>query len=211
MLDVIYLILNNLALLSCFLPVIILLQKGRGTIIQILPLSLFCFSNLIFVLLALLFALKLNNCYPVYHFSVFFCLVLILWYYYGLNFIKKVIKIALSIGFIIFIYETIYLQEFFENNFILTIYSNAIISIISFFHLFFIIIYKDKVSKDLSFQINIDIAFAFFYSSSFFVSLYENRIRENGDLLFYIIFSIFSVLVILENLILSRAIKQYNL
>jgi hypothetical protein len=122
-----------------------------------------------------------------------------------MKFYQNLIKLLALFATIIFVYETFIMNCILENNLIMTIYSNAVISFIAFMHLFKII--KDEIKiHNFILQKNFDIALSIFYSASFFISLFETKIKEQNDYFFYIIFSIYSILIIIENLIFSKII-----
>ena len=60
--------------------------------------------------------------------------------------------------------------------------------------------------EDFKFQLNINSAFFIFNSAAFYVSLFESHINsEDGYLLLYV-YPVFSVLIVIQNFLLSRAI-----
>jgi hypothetical protein len=173
-----------------------------------LPLLILIALNLFFVILEVVFLYVLQNCHPIYHVSIFLSTILTFSYFIKSSLSPKIsiVIILLTIG--IFFYETVYLNRIFYNNYILTIFSNVSISLISLFNLFKLFTNTQDDVVNFKFHFYINTAFFVFNSSAFYVSLFESHIKAEDGFLLYIIYPIFSVLIVLQNLLITAGLWQ---
>jgi hypothetical protein len=169
------------------------------------PIFLLIVFKFLSVGLELVFARVFKNCYPIFHISVFIETFLILLYFIHSGFYRKISLFFLATAVILFYIETFYLEQLFNNNFMMTLFSNVVISLISFLNLYTLFSSKKLDKSYFQFHFFINTGFFIFYVSSFYVSLFESYIRESISL-FIIIYPIFWIFLITENILLTKGI-----
>jgi hypothetical protein len=192
-----------LAIASNFFTLILALMLRNRLKNSFRPIYIFVLVNSALVLLEILFNFIYQNTNPIHHFSTFIISFIILYYFFFLNVHRRLVRFFFIMSCLIFIYETFYLMRIMETNFLMSISSNIIISIISFLHLFEL--HKNDCS-DFKFKYHIAVSFFVFNTSCFFVSLFESQIREEMNYLLAIVYPIYSGLIIFQNIMLSRGI-----
>lgn len=197
-----------LAIISYSIPIFFNFKIQKGLIHMNLPFFVLILTNFIFVVLELIFSYGIQNCYPIYHVSVFVATILTFIYFIksGLSPKISIIFLFLTVG--IFFYETVYLNRIFDNNYILTVFSNVSISLISLLNLFQLFAYTHDNLVNFKFHFYINTAFFVFNSSAFYVSLFESHIKAEDGFLLYITYPIFSVFIVLQNLLLTAGLWQ---
>jgi hypothetical protein len=145
-----------------------------------------------------------NNCYPSFHVTIPILTLLTINYFRRKGISTFIAVILASIVLLLFIYESIYLNKWFENNMLITVFSNMCISMLSLYHLYTIFTNeKDNQFKSLFF-----ISSGLFISNTsiFFFSLNEDQIRSEDSLLYQYVYPVFMFLYILQNILISVGI-----
>jgi hypothetical protein len=197
-----------LAIISYSIPIVFNLKIQKGLIHKNLPFFILILTNFFFVVLELIFSYRIQNCYPIYHVSVFVATILTFAYFIKSGLSPKIATIFLFLTVGIFFYETVYLNRFFYNNYILTVFSNVSISLISLLNLFKLFTNTQENIVDFKFHYYINTAFFVFNSSAFYVSLFESHIKAEDGFLLDIIYPIFSGLIVLQNLLITAGLWQ---
>jgi hypothetical protein len=169
------------------------------------PIFLLIVFKFLLVGLEFVFASVFKNTYPIFHVSVFIETFLILLYFIHSGFYRKISLFFLATAVILFSIETFYLEQLFNNNFMMTLFSNVVISLISFLNLFTLFSSKYLDKSYFQFHFFINTGFFIFYVSSFYVSLFESHIRESIPLLL-IVYPIFWMFLFIENILLTKGI-----
>ena len=164
------------------------------------------FSDFLFVLLEIVFAFWISNANPIQHVSVFISTIIIFSYYYSIKFHRKVLLFLFTLACLFFVYETFISNRIMDNNTLMSVFSNVSISLISFFHLFQLFRYDDKNVLEFKFLFYVSTAFFIFNSSSFYVNLFDSHIRTDVGYLLGIIYPAFSILIVVQNVFISKAI-----
>lgn len=194
------------AILSYLLPVFVALKNRSGLVNFNRPIFALIISNLLFVIVEIWFSFWIKNANPVQHISVFVTTILIFSYFHSIKFHRKVLVILFYLACFIFVFESFITGSLMENNTLMGVYSNVSISLISFIHLFELFKYDDKNVIEFKFLFYVSTAFFIFNSSSFYVNLFETQIRAELGYLPAIIYPIFSILMVVQNIILTNAI-----
>lgn len=190
-------------ILSQLILVIILLKRGKNTPL-FFPFLIFSISKLIFSVLTIVSAFAINSSYPIFHISLFAEFLLILYLFNNIQRTKIFSISILFFGLICFFYESIFLNKWWENNEIFTVYFNLSVGILSLKYLFdFIYSTLNQNKKLLSFL------FGFIFikcASSIILSLFESDIRmEPNDLAVFLLY-FYNGFEILQGLLESRIV-----
>ncbi len=167
------------------------------------------FFNLFFTLLGYIPQIIYKNSYPVFHVSIPILTLLTINYFWRKGISTFITVISASIVLLLFIYESIYLNNWFENNLLIAVFSNMCISMLSLYHLYIIFIKENENEQDNQFKSLFFISSGLFMSntSSFFFSLNEDKIRSEDYLvLFQYVFPVFMFIYILQNVLISWGI-----
>lgn len=194
------------AILSYILPLFAALKHRIGLVNFNRPIFALVISNFLFVLVEIWFSFWIKNANPVQHTSVFITTIIIFSYFHSLKFHRKSLIFLFSLACFIFVYETFFAGNIMENNTLMAVFSNLVISLLSFIHLFELFKYDDKNLLEFKFLFYVSTAFFIFNSSSFYVNLFEMQIRAEIGCLFAIIYPILSILLVVQNIILTKAI-----
>lgn len=195
-----------LATLSYVLPFVIALKLRTRLIEGYKPILIYVVLDFIFVLLEYIFAVLISNSNPVHHVSSIVISFIILFHYKNLYLNKNIFVFCILLMFVLCFYETIILNKILEPNFLFLTFSNFLISIISFFHLYKLFD-SDKIEiQHFQFQYYISMAFFIYNSTSFFMSLFEAKIVSDLNNYFVIVSPIFSSLIIFQNLMITKGI-----
>jgi hypothetical protein len=191
-----------LASISYLFPLVIFLLKRR---IMNSPLFFYVKINILSVILSYIFLIYYSNSFPIFHFSVFLSTAVLIYYFKIKELIYQsvynLLFVFLSVSFIIdiFLFNGIW-----GNNFYTTIYSNLCLTLLSLRQLFVILDEEDKRSLftfEWSFYITVSILIL--NSSSFFFSIFEDRIRSLENNLFLYTFPIYMSFIFIHNFFLS--------
>jgi len=191
-----------LASLSYLFPFIVILMKRRFINS---PLFFYILFNILSVYLSYVFIIYFSNSFPIFHFSVFLSSTVLIYYFkrsdIKYHFLYNLLFVFLIVSFMIdiFLFNGIW-----GNNFYTTIYSNICLTILSLRQLFVILGEEDNRSLfyfEWSFYIAISILIL--NSSSFFFSIFEDRIRSLENNLFLYTFPVFMCFIFIHNIFLS--------
>ena len=209
MLDFIYYLFSYGCTISFFIPVLVFCTVKKTLIKENSALFTLVFFNLFFTLLAILSQEIYTNCYPAFHVSTPILTLLTINYFWRKGISNLIAVISASIVLLLFIYESIYLNNWFENNLLIAVFSNMCISMLSLYHLYIIFIKENENEQDYQFKSLFFISSGLFMSntSSFFFSLNEDKIRSEDYLvLFQYVFPVFMFIYILQNVLISWGI-----
>ena len=190
-------------ILSQLILVIILLVKGKNTPL-FFPFLFYAISKLIFSISTIGSAFIINSSYPVFHLTLFAEFLLILFLFDKILRIKSFSIPIMILGLICFVYESIILNNWFENNEIFTVYFNLSIGILSLKYLFEFINSKFNPNKKL-----LSFLFGFLFvkcASSLILSLFESDIRFEPNALAVLLLYFYNAFEILQGLLVSRII-----
>ena len=194
------------ATLSYVIPFLISFKLRKRLILINKPIFIYVILDVLFVILEYIFIVIFTNSHPVHHISSFVLLFLSLTYFYSVYLNRYLFVFCLFIMLILFFYETVYLNTIMEPNYLFLTFSNCLISIISFFHLFKLFNSDNDEIRLFQFQYFISMGFFIFNSSSFFMSLFESQIVNDLNNYFVIVSPIFSSLIVFQNLMISKGI-----
>jgi hypothetical protein len=209
MLDFIYYLFSYGSIISFFIPVLVFCTVRKTLIKENSALFTLVFFNLCFTFLAILSQEIYTNCYPAYHVSTPILTLLTINYFWRKGISTFIAVISASIVLLLFIYESIYLNNWFENNLLIAVFSNMCISMLSLYHLYIIFTNENENENNNQFKSLFFISSGLFISntSSFFFSLNENKIRSEDYLvLFQYVFPVFMFIYILQNALISWGI-----
>jgi hypothetical protein len=206
MLDFIYYLFSYGSIISFFIPVLVFCTVRKTLIKENSALFTLVFFNLCFTFLAILSQEIYTNCYPAYHVSTPILTLLTINYFWRKGISTFIAVILASIVLLLFIYESIYLNKWFENNMLITVFSNMCISMLSLYHLY--TIFTNENEKDNQFKSLFFISSGLFISNTsiFFFSLNEDQIRSEDSLLYQYVYPVFMFLYILQNILISVGI-----
>ncbi len=208
MLDFIYYLFSYGGTITYFLPVLIFCTVKKTLIKENSALFAWVFFNLFFTLLGYIPQIIYKNSYPVFHVSIPILTLLTINYFWRKGISNLITIILASIVLLLFVYESIYLNKWFQNNLLSTVFSNVCISLLSLHHLYTIFTYENE--QDNQFKSLFFISSGLFISntSSFFFSLNEDKIRSEDYLvLFQYVFPVFMFIYILQNVLISWGIS----
>ena len=211
MIDIIINTFYYLVFASYAIPLLTIFLIKENVLRQYIPALLLIVTNFIAVVFEVVFVEVFENCCPIYHISVFTSTTLTLLYFIQSKLSPKISILFLILTFLIFSYESIYLNGWMSNNIILTIFSNICIGLISFLNLFRLFSSYQETVIQFRFHFIINAAFFIYNSSAFYISLFESHIRAEYSLLFLIVYPIFSVMNILQNILISKGIWQLKM
>ena len=209
MLDFIYYLFSYGGTISFFIPVLVFCTVRKTLIKENSALFTLVFFNLFFTLLGYIPQIIYKNCYPVFHVSTPILTLLTINYFWRKGISTFITVILASIVLLLFVYESIYLNNWFENNMLITVFSNMCISMLSLNHLYIIFTNENENEKNNQFKSLFFISSGLFISntSSFFFSLNEDKIRSEDYLvLFQYVFPVFLFIYILQNVLISWGI-----
>jgi hypothetical protein len=206
MIDLIIELFTYASILSYLLPVIAATKYRSGLVKVSRPIFVLVFSDFLFVLLEIVFAFWISNSNPIQHVSVFISTIIIFSYYYSIKFHRTVLLILFTLACFFFVYETFISNRIMYNNTLMSVFSNVSISLISFIHLFQLFRYDDKNVLEFKFLFYVSTAFFIFNSSSFYINLFDSHIRTDVGYLLAIIYPVFSILLVVQNVFISKAI-----
>ncbi len=210
MLDFIYDLFSYGSIISFFIPVLVFCTVRKTLIKENSALFTLVFFNLFFTFLAILSQEIYTNCYPAFHVSTPILTLLTINYFWRKGISTFITVISASIVLLLFIYESIYLNKWFQNNLLIAVFSNMCISMLSLYHLYLIFINENENEQDNQFKSLFFISSGLFMSntSSFFFSLNEDKIRSEDYLvLFQYVFPVFMFIYILQNVLISWGIS----
>lgn len=199
-------ILIFISIVSHLLPLLTVFKLKNRLIAHYKPIFIYIIIDVIFVLLEIISTAIIKNSNPIHHISTLILTSALLYYFYTLKIFRKGILFFYLITLSIFIYETILLNKIMETNILLSSTSNFVICLISFFNLFNLFNDQNLKLEHFQFQYYIATAFFVFNSSSFFMSLFETQIRNDINYLLIIIYPIYSIINIFQNVILTKGI-----
>jgi hypothetical protein len=195
-----------LSIVSHLLPLLTVIKLKNRLIVHYKPIFIYIIVDVIFVLLEIISTTLIKNSNPIHHISTLILFSTVLYYFYTLQIFRKGILFFFFIALSIFIYETILSNKIMETNFLLSAYSNFVICIISFLNLFKLFNNDNSKVEHFQFQYYVAGAFFVFNSSSFFMSLFETQIRNDVNYLLIIIYPIYSIINIFQNVLLTKGI-----
>ena len=192
--------------MSFFIPVLVFCTVRKTLIKENSALFTLVFFNLFFTLLGYIPQIIYKNCYPVFHVSTPILTLLTINYFWRKGISTFIAVILASIVLLLFVYESIYLNKWFENNMLITVFSNMCISMLSLYHLY--TIFTNENEKDNQFKSLFFISSGLFISNTsiFFFSLNEDQIRSEDSLLYQYVYPVFMFLYILQNILISVGI-----
>ena len=190
-----------LSAVSYLFPALLIFLKRRKLLS---PLSLCILTNVLGALLSYFFTFEYQNSYPVYHFSI------LLTSFFLVQFLKpfdqnfsSVYSICSSLIFLSFLLD-LYLNGLWNNNFLTTISSNVILTVLALRNLYLLLNKEDNLTlESLESNFYIFISILVVNSASFFFSVLENQIRVSENELFLMTIPMLFVINILFNIILS--------
>ncbi len=191
-----------LASISYLLPLVIFLLKRR---IINSPLFYYVQMNIISVLLSYVFLICFSNSFPIFHFSVYLTTAVLIYYFKVRDlFYHRAYNLTFVFLTVSFIMDIFFFNGIWGNNFCTTIYSNTFLSLLSLPQLYYILHEEQKTSL-FSFESSFYIAISILIlnSSSFFFSIFEDRIRALENNLFLFTFPIFMFFILIHNIFLS--------
>ena len=205
MLDFIYYLFSYGSIISFFIPVLVFCTVRKTLIKENSALFTLVFFNLFFTLLGYIPQIIYKNCYPVFHVSTPILTLLTINYFWRKGISTFIAVILASIVLLLFVYESIYLNKWFENNMLITVFSNMCISMLSLYHLYTIFTYENENNNQFKSLFFISSGLFISNTSSFFFSLNEDKIRSE-DYLFQFVFPVFLFLITLQNVLISWGI-----
>jgi hypothetical protein len=207
MLDFIYYLFSYGGAISFFIPVLVFCTVKKNLIKENSALFTLVFFNLFFTLLGYIPQIIYKNCYPVFHVSIPILTLLTINYFWRKGISTFIAVILASIVLLLFVYESIYLNKWFENNMLITVFSNMCISMLSLYNLYTIFTYEDEKNNQFKSLFFISSGLFISNTSSFFFSLNEDKIRSEDYLvLFQYVFPVFLFLIMLQNALISWGI-----
>lgn len=161
--------------LSYVIPLILIRRKKiRGKIISYL--RLFLSISLAFSLLSRMFALTKGSAIPVYHIAIFIRYIFFLLIFNDLRKNPRLLWICSILACCIFYYESIHLNGWWDNNELMTNFSNVSLTAIAIPYLYIISNQKDSEISIFKFYL---IGSILVYNGSFIVlSLFETEIAQ---------------------------------
>jgi hypothetical protein len=162
--------------LSYVVPLIVIWRKKiRGKIISYL--SLFLSFSLVFSLTSRMFALANGSAIPVYHIAIFIRYIFFLLIFNDLRKNPRLFWICSILACCIFFFESIYLNGWWDNNELMTNFSNVSLTAIAIPYLYIISNQKDSEISIFKFYL---IGSILVYNGSFIVlSLFETEIAQD--------------------------------
>jgi hypothetical protein len=206
MLDFIYYLFSYGGAVTYFLPVLIFCTVKKTLIKENSALFALVFFNLFFTLLGYIPQIIYKNCYPVFHVSIPILTLLTINYFWRKGISTFITVILASIVLLLFVYESIYLNKWFENNLLITVFSNVCISMLSLYHLYTIFTYENEKNNQFKSLFFISSGLFILNTSGFFFSLNEDQIRSEDSLLYQYVYPVFMFLYILQNILISVGI-----
>ena len=207
MLDFIYYLFSYGCTISFFIPVLVFCTVKKTLIKENSALFTLVFFNLFFTFLAILSQVIYTNSYPAFHVSIPILTLLTINYFWRKGISTFIAVILASIVLLLFVYESIYLNKWFENNMLITVFSNMCISMLSLYNLYTIFTYEDEKNNQFKSLFFISSGLFISNTSSFFFSLNEDKIRSEDYLVLnQYVFPVFWFLIILQNVLISVGI-----
>jgi hypothetical protein len=206
MLDFIFYLLYYGGTITYFLPVLIFCTFRKTLIKENSALFALVFFHLFFTLASSFAGMIYNNCYPSFHVTIPILTLLTINYFRRKGISTFIAVILASIVLLLFIYESIYLNKWFENNMLITVFSNMCISMLSLYHLYTIFTYEDEKNNQFKSLFFISSGLFISNTSIFFFSLNEDQIRSEDSLLYQYVYPVFMFLYILQNILISVGI-----
>jgi len=165
---------------------------------RIIPLFVFLFISFILSLMEIYAADKMGSAVPVYHISTVIRYLTILFVFYQIT-KHKIVVITFSLfALLIFGYESIYLDGWFNNNEILTVFSNLSITIYSGYCLYKVLI-QGKIKLE-AYSINLLGLFLIYSGSSTILSFFETEILLKPTFEAFFLIAYYNLLEISLNL-----------
>jgi hypothetical protein len=207
MLDFIYYLFSYGSIISFFIPVLVFCTVRKTLIKENSALFTLVFFNLFFTFLAILSQVIYTNSYPAFHVSIPILTLLTINYFWRKGISTFIALILASIVLLLFVYESIYLNKWFENNMLITVFSNMCISMLSLYHLYTIFTYENEKNNQFKSLFFISSGLFILNTSGFFFSLNEDQIRSEDYLVLnQYVFPVFWFLNILQNVLISVGI-----
>jgi hypothetical protein len=205
MLDFIFYLFSYGSTISFFIPVLIFCTFRKTLVKENSALFALVFFNLFFTLSSFLINEIYEISYPIFHIIIPILTLLTINYFWRKGISTFIAVILASIVLLLFVYESIYLNNWFQNNLLITVFSNVCISMLSLYHLY--TIFTNENEKNNQFKSLFFISAGLFISntSSFFFSVNEDQIRSE-DYLFQFVFPVFLFLITLQNVLISWGI-----
>jgi hypothetical protein len=147
----------------------------------------------------LISAYFLNTSYPVFHVSMFLEFLILCYMLNKILEMKKLLLPFVLTSIIIFLFESVYKNGWFNNNEIFNLFFNASCSFLSFVYLIKLFPGTNLLNKRY-FLIFISVLFV--QSSSLLViSIYETQIRINPNFVAFILFLTYNFFEITQNIV----------
>jgi hypothetical protein len=205
MLDFIFYLFSYGSTISFFIPVLIFCTFRKTLVKENSALFTLVFFNLFFTLSSFLINEIYEISYPIFHIIIPILTLLTINYFWRKGISKIITVILASILLLLFVYESIYLNKWFENNMLITVFSNMCISMLSLYHLYTIFTYENEKNNQFKSLFFISAGLFISNTSSFFFSVNEDQIRSE-DYLFQFVFPVFLFLITLQNVLISCGI-----
>jgi len=194
---------NYLTYLSYFLPLLVLMMVEKKHVL-FRPILLYSLVNILMAIGRVSTAILLKTVYPAFHISTLLSFLSVLYLFHQIGYGKKSLVFFTFSSLLLFLYESVLLGRWFENNEWLTIYTLLSLCVLSVHFL----LQQLKKTKEMDFSIPLIFSSVIFLKSAsmFVLCIFETELRKSANTSFLVMFFAFNAIEWIHHLGVSMAI-----